>query len=105
MYAIFEDSGSQIRAKVGDLLTIDLREVADSATSVTFDKVLMLGGEGAAKIGTPYVGGATVKADIVEREIKGEKLDVVTFKRRKGFRKKIGHRQRYMKVKVTDIKG
>ena len=105
MYAIIEDSGSQLRAKVGDVLTVDIRELPDSATSVTFDHVLMLGGEGSPKIGTPYVGGAKVTADIVEREFKGEKLDIIKFKRRKGYRKKIGHRQRYMKVKVTAING
>lgn len=105
MYAIIEDSGSQLRAKVGDVLTVDLRELPASATSVTFDHVLMLGGEGSPKIGTPYVGGAKVTAEIVEREFKGEKLDIVKFKRRKGYRKKIGHRQRYMKVKVTAING
>jgi len=105
MYAIIEDSGSQIRARVGDVLTVDLRDLPENANAVTFDRVLLLGGEGAPKVGTPYLSGATVSAEIVEREFKGEKLDIVHFKRRKGFRKKTGHRQRYMKVKVTAING
>jgi len=105
MYAIIEDGGGQIRARVGDKLTIDLRELGDSDTTLTFDKVLMLGGEGAPKIGTPYVKGASVTADILEREIKGEKIDIHKYKRRKGYHKKQGHRQRYMTVKVTAING
>ncbi len=102
MYAIIEDSGTQVRASVGDTLTLDIRELPEDAKSVTFDRVLMVGGD-AAKLGTPYVSGATVTADILERELKGEKLHVIKFKRRKNYRRKIGHRQRYMKVKVTAI--
>jgi large subunit ribosomal protein L21 len=72
---------------------------------VTFDRVLLVAKDATAKVGSPYLSGATVVADILEREIKGEKLDIIKFKRRKGYRKKIGHRQRYMKVKVTSING
>ena len=105
MYAIIEDSGTQIKATVGDEIRIDLRELDDSATSVTFDRVLAVGGESGAKIGTPYVAGASVTADVVVREFKDKKIDVIKFKRRKGYRRKQGHRQRYMSVKVTAING
>lgn len=103
MYAIVEDSGAQIMASVGDELTVDIRELADDATTVTFGKVLALGGEGGATFGAPYVDGASVTAEIVEREFKDTKIDVIKFKRRKGYRRKQGHRQRYMRVKVTSI--
>lgn len=103
MYAIFEDSGTQIKAAVGDELVLDIRELASDATSVSFGSVLMIGGDGEARFGMPYVEGAAVTADILEREFKGEKIDVIKFKRRKGYRRKQGHRQRYMKVKVTGI--
>ncbi|MDX2114732.1 MAG: 50S ribosomal protein L21 [Planctomycetota bacterium] len=105
MYAIFEDSGSQLKATVGAVLTVDLRDIPNDATSITFDRVLLIGKDATAKVGTPYVTGATVVADVLEREIKGEKLDIIKYKRRKGFRKKIGHRQRYMKVRVSAING
>ena len=62
-----------------------------------------MGGEGAPTVGTPYVSGATVKAEILEREFKDKKIDVIKFKRRKGYRRKQGHRQRLMRVKVTSI--
>ena len=67
MYAIFEDSGTQIKVNVGDIVDLDTREVADDATSLTFDKVLAVGsGDGpAAKLGMPYLKGATVVASIV----------------------------------------
>jgi len=105
MYAIIEDSGGQIRASVGDTLTIDLRELTDDATTVTFDRVLMLsdGDDGAPTIGAPMLAGASVEADIVERDVKDKKIDVIKFKRRKGYRRKQGHRQRHMIVKVTKI--
>lgn len=102
MYAIIEDSGTQVRASVGDILTLDIRELPDNAKSITLDKVLMVGGD-SAKFGAPYISGASVSADIIEREFKGEKIDIIKFKRRKNYRRKIGHRQRYMKVKVTSI--
>ncbi len=102
MYAIIEDSGTQVRASVGDVLTLDIRELPEKAKSVTFDKVLMVGGD-ASKFGTPYVKGATVTADIVERDFKGEKIDIIKFKRRKNYKRKTGHRQRHMTVKVTAI--
>jgi large subunit ribosomal protein L21 len=104
MYAIIEDSGAQMRVESGDVIQIDLRDLPENAKSVTFDRVLALGGEGDLTLGQPYVDGASVTADIVERDFKGEKIDVIKFKRRKGYRRKTGHRQRYMVVKVGDIK-
>jgi len=105
MYAIVEDSGTQIRMREGDVLLVDLREVPENAKDVVFDRVVMVSAEsgGDRSIGKPYVNGASVKAEIVDREIKGDKIDVIKFKRRKGYRRKQGHRQRYMKVRVASI--
>lgn len=105
MYAIIEDSGSQIKASVGAVLTVDLRDLPADAKSVTFDRVLLVAKDTSAKVGTPYVAGASVVAEVLERDFKGEKIDVIKYKRRKGYHKKIGHRQRYMKVKVSAING
>ncbi len=103
MYAIFEDSGTQIKASTDDVLVVDIRELPEDATQVTFDRVILLGGEGGVQVGSPYVSGAKVVADIVDREFKDKKIDVIKFKRRKGYRRKQGHRQRLMRVKVTSI--
>ena len=114
MYAIIEDSGTQIKVSKGDVLDIDLRPKADGkaaerpskkAQSLTFDRVLLIGdaeSDKAATIGTPYIDGASVTAEVVE-EVQGDKIDVIMYKRRKGQRRKIGHRQSYLRVKITGI--
>ena len=104
MYAIVEDSGSQIKVQSGDVIDIDRRDLAKGAKTITFDRVLaMKTGDGPATLGTPYIDGASVTADIIEERL-DEKIDVIKFKRRKGYRRKQGHRQRLMRVNVTDIK-
>ena len=108
MYAIIEDSGTQIKVAPGDVIDVDLREITSKAKKpkVTFDRVLLVGEEGSddpANIGTPYVGGASVAAEVIE-EFKDEKIDVIKYNRRKGYKRKRGHRQRYLRVKITNIK-
>ncbi len=105
MHAIIEDSGTQIRVASGDVLDIDLRDLGKKPKkTITFDRVLLVGDEGkTATIGAPYVDGAKVTAEVLD-EVRGEKIDVVKFKRRKGYRVKRGHRQRYLRVRVKDIK-
>ena len=104
MYAIFEDSGTQIKVNVGDIVDLDTRAVEDGVTSISFDKVLAVGaGDGtAAKLGMPYLAGATVTADVVG-EAKGDKLRTGKYKRRKGYRKTIGHKQHYTRIEVLSI--
>jgi large subunit ribosomal protein L21 len=101
MYAIIEDSGRQFKVTSGDVILVD-RAADENTKTITFDKVLLVGGEGTPKIGVPLVGGATVTADVLGA-IKGPKIDIVKYKRRKGYHKKIGHRQPALKVKITGI--
>ena len=104
MYAIIEDSGSQLKVAEGDVVEIDPRERPEN-DSIVFDRVLAIGDqEKAARIGTPYLEGASVKAEVLD-EIRGEKLHIVKYKRRKGYRRKIGHRQPYLRVKIGAIEG
>ena len=108
MYAIIEDSGTQIKVSEGDVIKIDPRDLADDAIELTFDRVMMVGNAGSEgdagspSIGTPYVQGASVTADILE-EGRGEKIYVVKFKRRKTYKRINGHRQDFLKVKITGI--
>ncbi|MHC4251810.1 MAG: 50S ribosomal protein L21 [Planctomycetota bacterium] len=99
-YAIFEDGGKQYRAEEGALIRVDRKE-ADHGAEITFDKVLLVGGEG-TKVGTPAVSGASVVA-VVEAEEKGPK--VYGLKRRNHGRSKTrwGHRQKYTLVRVAKI--
>ncbi len=102
MYAIIEDSGTQIKVSEGDTIKVDARELAEDASSLTFDKVLLIGGEGAPTVGAPYVAGASVTADILA-EGRDKKVEVVKFKRRKGYHRRRGHRQSFVQVKITGI--
>jgi|SRR5581483_9185884 len=100
MYAIIEESGRQYKVTSGDVIRID-REAGD-AKNLTFDRVLLVAGEGQPKVGAPLVGGASVTADVV-RTVRGPKIDTIKYKRRKGYHKKIGHRQTQLEVKITGI--
>ena len=104
MYAVIEDSGTQIKVSQGDVIKIDVRELPEDAASLTFDRVMLLGGADgqAATLGQPLVEGATVTADILE-EGRGDKVTVVKFRRRKTYKRMKGHRQNYLKVQITGI--
>ena len=103
MYAIIEDSGTQIKVAEGDVVKVAIRDLAADAATLTFDKVMFVGDDGSEpKIGLPYVDGATVSADILAQE-RTRKVRVVKFKRRKNYKRTKGHRQDYLKVKITGI--
>jgi len=102
MYAIIEDSGRQYKVQQGDAIEVDLRPVEQGQQTIEFDRVLMVGGTEQPKVGTPVLEGAKVVGQLAG-EVKGPKLDVIKFRRRKGYRVKIGHRQRYLRVTISDI--
>ncbi len=103
-YAIIEDSGTQLKVEPGDRFEIDLRDLPEGQTTITFDKVLLVSGEGGLKIGQPLVAGATVTAKLLG-QIKDDKIWVERFTRRKGFHRRVGHRQKYLAVQVETING
>lgn len=103
MYAIFEDGGRQYKVSEGDTLLVDLREVSDGRTEIVFDKVMLVGEGADARIGTPWVAGASVTATIVNEAQKMPKVTGIKFNRRKGYKKKWGHRQRMMNVVISRI--
>lgn len=99
-YAIFEDGGKQYRAEEGALVRIDLKD-AEPGAEITFDKVLLVGGEG-TKVGTPAVDGASVVV-IVESEEKGPKVYGLRRRNRDRSKTRWGHRQKYTLVRVSKI--
>lgn len=101
MYAVIEESGKQYKVTGGDRILID-RPFDENIKAITFDKVLLVAGEGDARIGAPTVAGATVTAEVLG-PAKGPKVDIVKHRRRKGYERKIGHRQKYVQVKISAI--
>lgn len=107
-YAIIEDSGGQRKVTPDELCLIDLYKggEANQGDTIDIDKVLVVGAPGgSAKIGEPYVAGASVTLEITDPVVMGDKLYIYKFKPKKGYKRKTGHRQRYTGVKVTAIKG
>ncbi|OQX28546.1 MAG: 50S ribosomal protein L21 [Spirochaeta sp. LUC14_002_19_P3] len=102
MYALVEIKGKQYKVQKDCSLTVDLMK-EEPGTAVEFDSVLMLAEDGKPKIGTPYVKGAVVAATVGEM-VKGPKIDVIKFKRRKGYERRQGHRQKYTMLTVNDIR-
>lgn len=101
MYAIVEIAGQQFKVEKGrEIFTHRLEGEADAA--LVFDKVLLTDAEGNVQIGAPTVAGASVKATILGH-LKGEKVIVFKKKRRKGYKKRNGHRQYLTKVRIDDI--
>ena len=100
MYAVIKTGGKQYKVSEGDLLKVEKVEGAVGDT-IELDQVLMVGGA-EVKLGTPLVPGAKVKAQIVAQE-KDTKILVFKSKRRKGYRKKNGHRQPITRLKVAAI--
>ena len=101
MYAVIETGGKQYQVKAGDEVFIE-KLAANADESVTFDKVLAIGGEDGIKVGAPYVDGATVSAKVVKNG-KAKKVTVFTYKPKKGEKTKQGHRQPYTKVQIEAI--
>ena len=101
MYAIIETGGKQVRVEVGSKIYVEKLE-AEVGSTITFDKVLLVGDK-KAKVGTPYVEGAAVTAK-VEKQGLGKKIRVFKYKSKANERKTIGHRQPYTCLVIESIK-
>jgi large subunit ribosomal protein L21 len=102
VYAVISDRSRQLAVRVGDVVLLDHSGDWSQDQEVTFDRVLLVSNEGEVKVGAPALEGATVTG-VVLGPSKGEKVTVFRFKRRKNVRVKRGHRQRYVRVRITDI--
>jgi large subunit ribosomal protein L21 len=101
MYAIFRAQGKQFRAEPDVTLRLPSMD-AEPGDKVTFDDVLLAERDGEVRVGSPALAGATVDAEIV-RHGKGDKIVVYKMKRRKGYRRKQGHRQGFTEIRILDI--
>lgn len=108
-YAVIEVGGKQHRVSVGEKLMVDLQADKKVGDHVEVKNVLMVGGD-SYKVGKPFVDGAKVLCTVTDmgnegEGVKGDKVRVFKKKRRKGYTKTIGHRQRYTELTINDIKG
>ena len=101
--AIIRTGNKQYRVELGNVLRVDLLP-GDVGSCVEINDVLLLGRGENARIGTPVVPGAKVKAEIV-RHGRGRKIIVYKYRRRKMYRRKNGHRQGFTELKITEIAG
>lgn len=102
MFAIIQTGGKQYRVKQGDELQVELLATVDGAKSVRLDRVLLLSDDSGTKIGTPFVKGAYVDTELLG-EVKGLKKISFKYIRREKAATKIGHRQRYLKLRVKSL--
>jgi large subunit ribosomal protein L21 len=103
MYAVIRTGGKQHRVVQGDVLRVE-RLPGDVGSSITFDEILLVGGDsaGTATVGKPLVTGAKVVAQITAQD-RAKKVIVFKMRRRKNYRKKRGHRQWFTEIKITGI--
>ncbi len=103
MFAIVSIAGQQFKVEEGQQIFVH-RLAATEGDSVSFDTVHLIDNDGKVRIGEPTIQGASVKVSVVSH-LKGDKIVVFHKKRRKGYRKKNGHRQSFTKVKIESIAG
>jgi large subunit ribosomal protein L21 len=101
MYAVIQTGGKQYRVSEGATVRVE-KLVADEGSTVELDKVLMVADGDAVQVGTPYLTGGKVTAE-VKAHGRGKKVQIVKFRRRKHYLKRQGHRQWYTELKITGI--
>lgn len=100
MYAIIRAGGKQAKVQVGDVLEIE--RVKDGGDTLTFVPLLVVPDDGEAVSDREKLASALVTAEILG-ETKGEKIDIFKYKNKSGYRRHMGHRQKYTQIKVTGI--
>jgi large subunit ribosomal protein L21 len=103
MYAVIQTGGKQYRVAPGDRLRVE-KLPGERGATLTFENILMVGGEGAVRVGKPVLEGVKVTAQITAQD-RGKKIIVFKMKRRKNYRRKHGHRQYYTELQITGIEG
>ena len=102
MYAVVEIAGQQFKVQKDQKIFVH-RLAADAGQKLEFDRVLLIDNGGQISLGAPAIEGAKVTAEVVEH-VKGDKIIIFRKKRRKGYKKKNGHRQSFTSIVISDIK-
>jgi len=101
MKAVIKVGGKQYIATEKETLLVDL--LPEGTKELTLDALLVIDGD-KTTVGTPTVKGVSVKAKVVEAEVKGDKIRVIRYKSKKRVHKENGHRQKYSKIEISSIK-
>ncbi|MDF2939740.1 MAG: rplU [Gammaproteobacteria bacterium] len=101
MYAVIVSGGKQHKVKEGDIVKLEKIEQGIGET-VVFNEVLLIANNGDLQLGAPLIEGAKVSGEIVS-QTRGDKINIIKFRRRKHHMKHMGHRQYYTSVKITGI--
>lgn len=101
MYAVIQTGGKQYRVEEGDFINVE-KLTAEVGATISIPEVLLVGKQNETLVGKPYVAGATVKAEVVETG-RAKKVIIYKYKAKKDYRKKMGHRQPYTKLKIKTI--
>ncbi len=103
MYAIISDGSHQYKVEEGQIFEVERKDLPEDAKTFEFERVLFVGdSEDGPRIGDPVVEGAKVTASVLG-EVKGEKITIHKRRRRKNYKLKMGHRQKYLRVKIEKI--
>jgi ribosomal protein L21 len=102
MFAVIETGGKQYKVQYGDVIYVE-KLAANEDETVTFPVVAICGEDG-TKIGTPYVEGASVTGKVLKNG-KAKKVTILTYKPKKGEKRKMGHRQPYTKIQIESVQG
>ncbi len=102
MFAVFQSGGKQHRVTEGDVVRLELLD-SEPGNEVVFDKVLMVANGEEVNVGSPFLEGGAVKAEVIKSE-RGKKIRILKFRRRKDYMRRQGHRQWFTEVKITSIK-
>lgn len=102
MYAIVEIAGKHYKAEKGSEFDVDLLS-EDQGKKLSFENVIVYRGDKDIRIGNPYVAGVVVEAEVVEPEVKGEKLTVFRYRHKSNVRVKNGHREHYTTIRIKGI--
>lgn len=101
-YAIIQTGSKQYQVSEGDIIDVELLDGVSEGQEIVFDQVLFTFDGSKVSLGTPTVKNAVVKGELLSR-VRGEKVIAYKYKRRKNYHRKIGHRQNYHRVKISNL--
>ena len=103
MFAVFASGGKQHRVTEGEVLRLE-KLAGEPGETIVFDKVMMVADGDQIAVGTPYVAGKTVVAEVLKQD-RAKKVHILKFRRRQNYMRRQGHRQSFTEVRITGIQG